>query len=197
MGNTLIREINNLNDNLIRNLNINVIDEISFNSNPNCFIIGKYNLDLSNVSFAIGNGSGSSDASRNNLLQLDNNSNLKIRNSCTNDMWGMYNLVFGSNCINYSYNGYSIIFGRNCTNYSAVNFNYIMGSECTNSSGYSYSYLLGQSLTGQNSNCLVIGKYNSIPSTSTAFIFGGENSTTPSNILTLDYNGNLSIHGVY
>jgi hypothetical protein len=166
-------------------------DNNTYNNNSrNCFAFGNNHVynNSSNYSFAFGNnyihnnGSIYSLAFGNTNVYNSNNSYNSLAFGNTN----VYNsnishnsLAFGHS-VNNSNSPYSIAFGNN-----------------VNNSSVSYSYLFGQSLTGQHSNCLVIGKYNSIPSTSMAFIVGGGNSTTPSNILTLDYNGNLSIDGVH
>ena len=167
-------------------------------NNPT-LILGKYNREIENVPFIIGNGK--SDTERYNPIMITDKNSI-LFNSELEDVTeiGENNIIIGAK--NYSKGNNAIIFGKNIQNFANLSFlfgeknnnegnnSFIFGSANTNKNGR--SYIFGMHNNNNNDDSILLGKYL-YSSTDEQIILGKYNAENPNALFIIGTGSNDSI----
>ena len=110
-----------------------------------------------------------------NLLDYGSNFSL-IQNSANGNSAGNSSVVFGDS-----------------NSRSSANYSITSGSNNSSSTGHNYTNVFGEGLLTDGAYETLLGKYNK-PVNNGAFVIGNGTSTVKSNIMSLDFSGNLNIN---
>ena len=110
-----------------------------------------------------------------NLLDYGSNFSL-IQNSANGNSAGNSSVVFGDS-----------------NSRSSANYSITSGSNNSSSTGHDYTNVFGEGLFTDGAYETLLGKYNK-PVNNGAFVIGNGTSTVKSNIMSLDFSGNLNIN---